>query len=171
MKVALSNFLKEPIDFAWEIRRRLTSSTDRVVEDCVNAIIQLFKKGQDVMKWVELMSEYFRSNAWQGGNSIIGGFVFFTKKEIFQKSKTISQNLVLGLERLFDETKIAANDSELTANNKMHFRFLVAPMVRCLLVNKATKKYDKLLSRWKSYYESKETCWDIRNRYYDDETK
>lgn len=38
----------------------------------------------------------------------------------------------------------------------------------CLLANKYAKKYDELLSRWKSYYESEETCWDIRNRYYDD---
>lgn len=170
MKVALSEFLQKPIDFSWEFCKRLASSSDRVVEDCVKAIIQLFKKSQDVIQWVELMSDYFRSNTWQGGNSIIGGLVFFTKKETFQKSEIITKNLVLGLERLFDETEIAANDSELSANNKMHYRFLVAPMVRCLLANKDTKKYDDLLSRWKSYYESEETCWDIRNQYYDNGT-
>ena len=171
MKVALLDFFKEPIDFAWEICRRLASSTSRFVEDCVSAIIQLFKNGHDVMKWVELMSDYFRSNAWQGGNSIIGGLVFFMKNKTFQNSETIFQNLVLGLKRLYEETEIVASDSELSANNKMHFRFLVAPMVRCLLANKDNNKYDEFLSRWKSYYESEETCWDIRNRYYDDETE
>ena len=93
------------------------------------------------------------------------------KNKTFQNSETIFQNLVLGLKRLYEETEIVASDSELSANNKMHFRFLVAPMVRCLLAIKDNNKYDEFLSRWKSYYESEETCWDIRNRYYDDETE
>ena len=171
MKAALSDFLQESIDFSWEIYKRLASSNNRVVEDGVNAIIQLFKKGREVIQWVELMSDYFRSNAWQKGTSIIGGLVFFMKKKKFQNSEIISQNLVLGLKRLYDETEIVASESELSANNKMHFRFLVAPMVCCLLANKDNNKYDEFLSRWKSYYESEETCWDIRNRYCDDDTE
>lgn len=165
MKVAFGDLLKESLDYSWEIRKRLVSSDNRVVNDCVHAIINMFNKGEEVTKWVELMSECFRSNSQQEVMPIIDGLEFFVKKEVFQIDKTIIDNLVLGLERLYNETEIAPNESEVVANKKMHLRQMVAPLVRRLWDHKMIKHYKEILTTWDSYYRSEETCWDIRNRY------
>ncbi len=78
-------------------------------------------------------------------------------------------NLLLGLGRLFGNSEILITDSELEVNDKMHLRMIVAPIVRRLVKESAGKENTENLSQYTSYYESNETCWDIRNRYYDGE--
>lgn len=165
MKVAFDELLKAPLDYAWEIRKRLVSPNIRVVDDCVSAITDLFKRGDEVMEWVRLMSECFRSNSQQEVIPIINGLGFFVQNETFRNDQIISANLVLGLERLYDETEIVSNETEASANKKMHLRQLVAPIVRCLLDHNKIKHYEDILAIWDSYYKSEETCWDIRNKY------
>ena len=165
MKVAFGDLLKAPLDYAWEIRKRLVSPDIRFVDDCVSAIIDLFKRGEKVVEWVRLMSECFHSNSQHEVMPIIDGLGFFVKNETYRNDTTISANVVLGLERLYDETEIASNETEATANEKMHLRLKVAPMVRCLLDHNKTRHYEDVLTMWDSYYNSEETCWDIRNKY------
>lgn len=166
MKVALGDLLKAPLDYAWEIRKRLVSPDIRVVDDCVSAIIDLFKRGKEVVEWVRLMSECFRSNSQHEVIPIINGLAFFVKNDTFRNDKTVSANVVLGLERLYHETEIVSNETETTANKKMHLRLIVAPVVRCLLNHNKTDHYKDVLAMWDSYYKSEETCWDIRNKYF-----
>lgn len=166
MKVAWGDLLEAPLDYAWEIRKRLVSPDICIVDDCVSAIIDMFKKGEDVVEWVGLMSECFRSNSQHEVMPIIVGLEFFVKKEAFRNNKTISSNVVLGLERLYHETEIVSNETEATTNKKMHLRLKVAPMVKCLLDHNKIRHYEDVLAMWNSYYKSEETCWDIRNKYY-----
>ena len=70
------------------------------------------------------------------------------------------------MERLYEDTKVADTDNELTANEKMNLRLSVAPIVRAL----ATYYYGDLphsIAVWRDYYNSEETCWDIRNAFAD----
>ena len=76
-------------------------------------------------------------------------------------------NLMIGLQRLYCCTDILETDDELTANSKMNLRMLVAPIVRRLDSLDLKVNMTKILNPWKEYYESEETCLDIRNSYYD----
>lgn len=42
---------------------------------------------------------------------------------------------------------------------------MAAPIVRRLVAESGSKR-NEVLKRCKAYYESKETCWDIRNMFY-----
>ncbi len=74
-------------------------------------------------------------------------------------------NLIIGLGRLFSATRISDTDSEIEANNKMNLRRLVAPIVS-KLIHCSSSESDEILSPWDNYYNSTETCWDIKNEYW-----
>lgn len=166
VKVALKDLLDDTLSLDDEIQERMGRSETKIVDDCLKTIYYLDTKGEDVSKWVELMSEYFRGNSIPGRNYIISGLAYFMKKEKYANSMDIHRNLIIGLGRLFGDTVISVTDSELAANEKMHLRMMAAPLVRELVdlcVDHST------LAQCKAYYESEDTCWDVRNRYYDGE--
>ena len=166
VKVALDEFLDSPVDLAQEIPGRLGSADEAVVNDCIKTISYLNKHGNNVMKWIELLSEYFRSFPMQGRDYYNSWMEFFTENTECLDNETIRENLIIGLERLFGETQIVLTDSELDANVKMYQRMLVAPIVR-RLVERKDDPDNEILMRCKDYYESDDTCWDVRNKYYE----
>lgn len=166
VKVALDEFLDSPVDLAQEIPGRLGSADEAVVNDCIKTISYLNKHGNNVMKWIELLSEYFRSFPMQGRDYYNSWMEFFTENTECLDNETIRENLIIGLERLFCETQIVLTDSELDANVKMYQRMLVAPIVR-RLVERKDDPDNEILMRCKDYYESDDTCWDVRNKYYE----
>ena len=166
VKVALDEFLDSPVDLAQEIPRRLGSADEAVVNDCIKTISYLNKHGNNVMKWIELLSEYFRSFPMQGRDYYNSWMEFFTENTECLDNETIRENLIIGLERLFGETQIVLTDSELDANVKMYQRMLVAPIVR-RLVERKDDPDNEILMRCRDYYESDDTCWDVRNKYYE----
>lgn len=164
VKVALAEFLDSTVDLAQEIPRRIGSSNEAVVNDCIKTISFLNKQGNDVMKWIELLSEYFRSSPIQGQDYYYSWMEFFTESTNCLEIETIRENLIIGIGRLFGETQINLADSELGANVKMHQRMLVAPIVR-RLVERKDDPDNEILRSCKDYYESENTCWDVRNKY------
>ena len=136
-----------------------------MIENCIKTIVYLDMQGQNVTPYVELMTEYFRGDAAQGKKNMISGLNYFMEKKGFVVTDPMRENLILGLGRLFGNTNVDITDSELEINNKLHLRLMVATIVR-RLVDETGDKMEEILSECKTYYESKETCWDIRNRYY-----
>lgn len=165
-KVALAVFLDSPADLAQEIPRRLGSSDESVVNDCIKTISYLNKQGNGVMKWIELLSEYFRSFPIRGRDYYTSWIEYFTEHTECLETETIRENLIIGLGRLFSETQIVLTDNELDANEKMYQRMLVAPIVR-RLVERKDNPDNEILKRCKDYYVSENTCWDVRNKYYE----
>ena len=163
MKIALG-LMREKTVLDAEIQNRLNSSDKHTIVDCISSIKLLQQKGTDVKEYVELISEYFRCNAELGRSEIIWGLTLFIEQSISAENVSIRQNLILGLERLFDDTLIENTDDEIIANSKMSHRQSVAPIVR-ELVNYYNSNIPQVLLTWKDYYESKETCWDIRNAF------
>lgn len=164
VKIALKDLWDNPMNLEDEIQERMGSSEAKIVEDCLKTIYFLDTKEEDVSKWVMLVSEYFRCNSIPGRNYIISGLSYFVQKEEYNQAFDIQRNLIIGLGRLFGDTVISVTDSELAANEKMHLRMLAAPIVRKLVdlgVEHST------LAQCKAYYESEDTCLDVRNRYYD----
>ena len=166
VKVALAEFLDSTVDLAREIPGRIGSSNDAMVDDCIKTISYLNKQGNDVMKWIELISEYFRSFPTLGRDYYNSWMEFFTENTDCIESKTIRENLIIGLGRLFGETQISLTDSEQDANEKMHQRMVVAPIVRRLVERKEDPD-NGILKSCQEYYESENTCWDIRNKFYE----
>lgn len=166
MRIALSKGVEEKVELKHEILSRLNSTDKRFVVDCINAIILLHHRGENIMQSVEWMSEYFRVNADHGRYSIISGLGILVANRCFIDNDSIRTNLIFGLDRLYEDTIIADTDNELTANEKMNLRLSVAPIVRALV----TYYYGDLphaIAVWRGYYNSKETCWDIRNAFAD----
>ena len=93
----------------------------------------------------------------------------FVEKKEFLIKETVRQNLIMGLRRLYATTIVNITDSELVVNEKMNLRRLVAPIVRKLVNDGVEDSGYMVISQCKDYYESDETCWDIRNWYYDGE--
>ena len=147
-----------------EILKRMNSSDRHVIADCVSSIKLLLQKGFYVKDYVELISEYFRSNADVGRGEIIWGLCYFIEQTDLLEDETIRQNLILGLERIYNDTEIEMIDDEISTNSKMDLRKSVAPIVKAIIGN---GMYDTLpsLLKWKDYYNNKETCWDIRNAF------
>lgn len=167
MKLALADILEEAQDVSKEILKRLSSSNNRIIDNCIKAIILLYNKGDDIKYGVKWMSDSFRNNAEHGKIAIISGLNFFVNKKPFLENDEIRINLILGLDRLYEDTIIKKTDDELTANNKMNLRHSVAPIVKELM-NDLSGELPKSLSVWCDYYNSKETCWDIRNSFIND---
>ena len=113
LKVAFSEILKDKIDIDCEIRKRLGSANEREIDDCIKTIIYLDKHGQNVAPWLELMTEYFRGDAIQGRRNIISGLNYFVEKEQTCITETMLNNLILGLDRLFNNSNVVITDSEL----------------------------------------------------------
>ncbi len=165
LRVALASILEQRLDIDHEIKLRLGSADERVIENCVKTIVYLDMQGQNVSPYVELMAEYFRGDAVQGKKNMISGLNYFMEKKGFVVTDPMRENLILGLGRLLGNTNVDITDSELEINNKLHLRLMVATIVR-KLVDETKGRQEEILSQCKTYYESKETCWDIRNRYY-----
>lgn len=163
MRIALG-VKKDLTDWDKEIKRRMNSSDKYIIVDCISSVKLLCQMGTNVYEYLELISEYFRSNAEHGRSEIIWGICLFIEHPVFVENASIRQNLVLGLERLFNDTLIDKTDNEITVNNKMYLRMSVAPVVRSLLNSDIGAPPQSLLA-WKEYYENKETCWDIRNAF------
>ena len=166
MKVALSDVFDEHLDLDNEIRTRLGSSDSRIIDDCKNAIILLYNRGANVQNAVEIMSESFRNGAETGRNAIINGIKFFVDKGIHKDNNIIITNLHVGLKKLFIETEIDKLDDELDANKKMFLRKSVAPIIKRLVTDDSLGQ-DEVISAWRDYYESEESCRDIRKGYFD----
>ena len=86
---------------------------------------------------------------------------------MYLKNQNIQINLTVGLQRLYSYTNISETDDELNVINKMNLRRLVAPIVRRMSKFAEMKYVNDILNLWRKYYESNETCLDIRNSYYD----
>lgn len=165
MRFALETTLEGAEDLKREMPERLASPDDRLLADCINAIIYLGNKGADINDWVEILSEYFRGNAEQGRIAIISALgIILSQKDYFGYG-TIRSNLLMGLNRLYALTQIESTDSELQANEKLYLRKMVAPIVLQLLKDKSNT--DANLSEWQTYYVSPETCLDIKNSFLD----
>lgn len=167
MRMALSANKDGKEDWANEIRQRLGSPDERVIADCVRTIYYLDHKGTDVKEWIKMISEYFRGNVEQGRIEMISALRFFSQRDRNWDFGDVRSNLLIGLKRLFSSTMIVEADSELDANKKMDLRRIVAPIV-CRLLSDSPAPVDEVLLEWKSYYESEETCWDIRNSFRDE---
>lgn len=168
MKLALTDILEEVQDVPHEILKRLSSSNNSIIDNCIKAIIFLYNKGVDVKYGVKWMSDFFRSNSEYGRIAIISGLNFFMDKKPYVENGDIRINLLLGLDRLYEDTRIKETDDELTANKKMNLRLSVAPLVKGLM-HDILGEFPKTLSIWLDYYNSKETCWDIRINFINDD--
>lgn len=149
-----------------EMSERLASPEDIFVADCINAIIYLSNIGTDVKDWVQVISEYFRGNAEQGRIAIISALNILLPRNDYLNYGTVRPNLHIGLKRLFASTQIEATDNELQANEKLYLRKKAAPIVRQLLKDKSDTH--ATLLEWQTYYNSPETCLDIKNSFIDD---
>jgi hypothetical protein len=166
MRFALSKGEEVRVGLKHEILSRLNSTNKRFIVDSINTILLLNNWGEDVIQSVDWMSECFRVNAEHGRESIIKGLGFLVDNKCFLDNDSIRANLILGLNRLYEDTRITATDDELAANEKMNLRLSVAPIVRALV----TYFHDDLphsLAVWPDYYNSEETCWDIKNAFVD----
>ena len=150
-------------DMDSEIRQRMASPDNRFISDCINAVIFLHKKGRDVTDYFVLMSEYFRSGTEMGRNEIIMG-INYLSKSLLTKDNAVRMNILLGLKRIFSATMIAETDEELEVNRKMSLRKNVAPIVR-RLSDEMAAEHNEILLDWQQYYNSEETCLDIRNAF------
>ena len=167
MRLTLSVKMDGKEDWAYEIKQRLGSPDERVIADCIRTIYYLDRKGTDVKGWIKMISEYFRGNVEQGRIEMISALRFFSQRDRNWDFGDVRSNLLIGLKRLFSSTMIVEADSELDANKKMDLRRIVAPIV-CRLLSDSPAPVDEVLLEWKSYYESEETCWDIRNSFRDE---
>lgn len=163
MRVALSEFLDGEIDFGTEIINRLSSSEDSYVVDCIGAVKYLFIKGEDVTEYVKLMSDFFLCDSGSGRIHIIEVLGYFVENS-FAGVQSVRDNLLLGLKRLFLTTEVVGTDEELTVNEKMYLRMSVAMIVKGLSKEKSLEQ-NEVLAAWRRYYESDETCWDIKNQF------
>ena len=166
IRFSLSSIIGDVEKMKSEVLERLASPEDIFVADCINAIIYLSNTGTDVKDWVEVISEYFRGNSEQGRIEIISALNILLPRNDYMNDGTIRTNLHFGLKRLFASTRIAATDNELQANEKLHLRKMAAPIVRQLLNDKSDTNAD--LFEWQTYYNSQETCLDIKNSFLDD---
>ena len=166
MKLALATIIDGVEDLKRELPEHLASTDDRLIADCINAIVYLGNNGADIKDWVEVISEYFRGNAEQGRVAIISALNIILPRKDYLSYGEIRSNLLIGLKRLFASTQIDSSDSELQANEKMYLRKMVAPIVRLLLKDNSDTNAN--LSEWISYYSSPETCLDIRNNFLDE---
>lgn len=166
MKLALSETVVKETNLQQEILKRLTSTDNRVINDCIRAIILLDRRGENVKEAVEWICDSFRCNSTHGQISFINAVSYFVDKYVILDNETILQKILLGLERLFEDTKIEETDDELTATNKLNLRLSTAPVVKTLV-----RKYQGVLPHtlylWQGYYKNDETCWDIKNSYID----
>lgn len=167
MKLALFGVEEGEVNVEREIRIRLGALDERAIKDCVKAIIFLSKTGVDVMKWVEVISEYFRSNEHLGRISMISGLEYLLSIKGCLDYANILSNIKIGLKRIFDSTVIQESDDEFYANEKMYLRKIVAPIV-CRLWQKESDNGDEVIAEWLSYYGSDETCLDIKNYFRDE---
>lgn len=165
MRFALAKIIADVEDLKRELPERLASPDDRLLADCINAIIYLGNNGADIKAWVEIISEYFRGNAEQGRIAIISALGIILPKKDYLGYGSIQSNLLIGLKRLYVLTQIESTDSELQANEKLYLRKLAAPIVLQLLKDNCNT--DANLSEWRTYYGSPETCLDIRNSFLD----
>lgn len=165
MRFALAKIIADVEDLKRELPERLASPDDRLLADCINAIIYLGNNGADIKAWVEIISEYFRGNAEQGRIAIISALGIILPQKDYLGYGSIQSNLLIGLKRLYVLTQIESTDSELQANEKLYLRKLAAPIVLQLLKDNCNT--DANLSEWRTYYGSPETCLDIRNSFLD----
>ena len=165
MRFSLAKTMADVEDLKRELPERLASPDDRLLADCINAIIYLGNNGADIKAWVEIISEYFRGNAEQGRIAIIGALGIILPQKDYLGYGSIQSNLLIGLKRLYVLTQIESTDSELQANEKLYLRKLAAPIVLQLLKDNCNT--DANLSEWRTYYGSPETCLDIRNSFVD----
>ena len=163
VRVAISEDMGGDADMDSEIRQRMASPDNRFISDCINAIIFLHEKGRDVTDYFVLMSEYFRSGTEMGRNEIIMG-INYLSKSLLTKDNAVRMNILLGLKRIFSATMIAETDEELEVNRKMSLRKNVAPIVR-RLSDEMAAEHNEILLDWQQYYNSEETCLDIRNAF------
>ena len=166
MRFALASIIGNVESLKSEVPERLASPEDKFVADCINAIVYLSNIGIDVKDWVQVISEYFRGNAEQGRIPIISAMNNLLPLKDFMDYGTIRTNLYIGLKRLYNATQIETTDNELKANQKMYLRKIVAPIVRLLLIDKSNTISD--LSEWQVYYNSQETCLDIKNNFFNE---
>ena len=166
VKIALAPILDLLVDVSKEIDSRLGAADERVVNDCVKAIVYLDLTGQDTAEWVEKISEYFRGDAERGRIYYIIGLNHFAEKKDYPINEVARKNVAIGLGRLFAATNVSITDSEIAVNEKMNLRRLVAPIARRLVDDGIDDSRDLIISQCRDYYESDETCWDIRNWYY-----
>lgn len=166
MRFALASIIGNVESLKSEVPERLASPEDKFVADCINAIVYLSNIGIDVKDWVQVISEYFRGNAEQGRIPIISALNNLLPLKDFMDYGTIRTNLYIGLKRLYNATQIETTDNELKANQKMYLRKIVAPIVRLLLIDKSNTISD--LSEWQVYYNSQETCLDIKNNFFNE---
>ncbi len=167
VQIAFAPILNTSIDVNEEIDSRLGASDERIVDDCLSAIVYLDQKGQNTAKWVEKISEYFRGGCEKGRIYYINVLNYFEDKKDYKISENTRKNLLIGLGRLFAATTVQITDTELVVNEKMNLRRLVAPIVRRLVSDGIDDSHDLIISRYREYYENEETCLDVRNCYYD----
>ncbi len=167
MKIALSEINGGTSGLQQEILKRLSSSNDRLVNNCIKALILLYKRGENVTQAVEWMCDSFRCNSGYEQLSIISALSFFVNNKEFLDNDVIREKILLGLERLFEDTKIEETDDELSVNKKLNMRLTVAHIVK-VLIQDCQGNLPNTLSVWRDYYNSNETCWDIKNSYIDD---
>ena len=167
MRLALPDIGGGNVDLSREVLVRLSSSDDHIIDDCINALIMLYRRGEDVTLGVEWMSDSFRCNSTHGQASIISALIFFVNKTPIVNNAMIREKVLLGLERLYADTVIESVDDELTANNKLNLRLSVAPLVKGLMSLYDGQRPGILLT-WCDYYTDEETCWDIKNAFLGD---
>ena len=169
VQIAFAPILNTSIDVNEEIDSRLGASDERIVDDCLSAIVYLDQKGQNTAKWVEKISEYFRGGCEKGRIYYINVLNYFADKKDYKISENTRKNLLIGLGRLFAATTVQITDTELVVNEKMNLRRLAAPIVRRLVPDGIDDSHDLIISRYREYYENEETCLDVRNCYCDGE--
>lgn len=165
LRTALATIIGDVADLKAEVLERLGYSEERFVSDCINAVVYLNNTGVDIKDCVEVISEYFRGNSEQGRILIINALNCLLPNNDFLSYGSVRSNVQIGLKRIYASTVIEATDNEFQTNQKMFLRKIVAPIVHILI--KGESVFEKNIEEWLNYYNSIETCLDIKNRFLD----
>ena len=147
-----------------EFYNQISSNDNCYVTDCLVSLKKEIKQGLDVKKKVEYITENFRCNKKTGQSAVIDTISFILSKHPDQMSQRAVQNIVLGLNCLYNETEIEKTDMELQINEKLYLRKEVASIVASL-ISKEVTFLPEVLVKWKAYYEDKDTFLDVKREF------
>lgn len=149
-----------------EFLKLASSSDEHKYADLLASVIRQVRCGCDVSNEIDVISENFRCGKEEGlVNTIDILGLFADKYQRMLTSKTL-QKIIHGLEVLWERTNIDITDSELIVNTKLYRREKTAQIVKSLSNSEDLRACD-VLTRWRDYFECKDTFLDIRAVYAD----
>lgn len=151
-----------------EIISALSSNSEEAISDAISGILILARKGNDVTKIINTVSDNFRCQKKEGLCRCMDCL-----KEILWKdyckyiSKDAIQNIELGLAYLKEYTTINKYDNDLLVDDKLLYRQHIAALLPRLAKYYESKHQDlpPIVSEWVEIVSNQNEFSDIRNAY------